>query len=602
MKVLGIASDFHDSSAALVVDGRLVASSAEERFTRNKHDSSFPKFASEFCLREAGLKAGDLDLVVFYEKPFSKWIRVLESSLVHWPTSRSEFVESQGEWLGRKLWTRAILAQKLGISANRVREVEHHRSHLVQAIVGAPYARSAVLTVDAVGERSTASMARAWWEGEVLQLEELGKTEFPHSLGLFYSAITAFLGFKPMNDECSVMALAAFGVPKYKEAFRKILQLEANGFWSIDPSFLQFDRFLSAPWTDRFLQLFGRPRDAGNALGFSSLRETQAGREDQHWADLAASAQFVLEEALLHSARHLRLVSGERNLCFAGGVALNCVANSRLVKEAGFAQLHVPVEPGDGGASIGAAFAGYFESARSPRKAFAHPVYLGAKGNGVEALAREIDVEHSWEYQRLGARCDRRKWNVQRVSDPEARADLLAEALAAGRVAGLFQGRSELGPRALGHRSLLFRPDSVELAERVSGEIKDRAPFRPYAISLLSEDATEILDLSGFEGAALPLRLMQLAVPVRSEWRSRLRAGLHVDGSTRPQLVSEADDSFFHAVLCRFKKRRGLGALVNTSMNESGYPLVGSSEEALMLFSRTSLDLLVVDDLLIGKE
>ena len=209
MRVLGLASDFHDSSAALVVDGRLVAAAAEERFTRNKHDSNFPKFSSEFCLREGGIKTEDLDLVVFYEKPFTKWVRVLESSLKNWPHSRREFVESQSEWLGKKLWTKAILSQRLKLSPAKILEVEHHQSHLVQAFVGSPFASAAVLTVDAVGERSTASMAKAAWKGERLEVQELARAEFPHSLGLFYSAITAFLGFRPMNDECSVMALAA---------------------------------------------------------------------------------------------------------------------------------------------------------------------------------------------------------------------------------------------------------------------------------------------------------------------------------------------------------------------------------------------------------
>lgn len=593
MKVLGLSSDFHDSSAAMVVDGSLVASAAEERFTRNKHDSSFPRFATEFCLSAAGIQAKDLDLVVFYEKPFQKWIRVLDSSLAAWPRSRSEFVESQGEWLGKKLWTKALLAKRLGVAANKIIEVEHHHSHLVQAFVGSGFSSAAILTVDAVGENSTAAMARASWKGDHLVVEELGRAVFPHSLGLFYSAITAFLGFKPMNDECSVMALAAFGKPIFAEDFRRMIRLEENGFWQLDTNYLRFDRFLSAPWTEKFTDLVGQPRNGEEKLSFSSLRESHPSPEERHWANIAASAQLVLEEALLHSVSALQARTGEQNLCLAGGVAMNCVANTLILKESGM-KLHIPVEPGDGGASIGAAFAGYYSHATNPARAHAYSIYQGGTGNDIEPMLAQIDVEHSWEYQKMGARKDQRHWKWERT--PKA-ASLAADALAEGKVVGLFQGRFELGPRALGNRSILFRADQVEVAERVSREIKDRAPYRPYAISMMAEEAPELLELPEASGRAL--HWMQLALPVRDP--AGLRAGVHTDGTTRPQLVAKKENPFFHELLTQLKARTGKGAVVNTSMNESGYPLVGSAEEALLLFARTSLDLLVLDDLVIRK-
>lgn len=594
MKVLGLSSDFHDSSAALVVDGRLVASAAEERFTRNKHDSSFPRFATEFCLAEAGIAAKDLDLVVFYEKPFRKWMRVLDSSLSAWPRSRAEFVESQGEWLGKKLWTKALLAKRLGLPAAKILEVEHHQSHLAQAFVGSGFSSATVLTVDAVGENSTAAMAKASWKGDRLVIEEIGHAVFPHSLGLFYSAITAFLGFKPMNDECSVMALAAFGKPIFTEDFRRVLRLESNGFWSIDASYLRFDQFLSAPWTEKFTDLLGQPRRAEDTISLSSLRASPLSLECRHWANLAASAQLVLEEALLHSVSFLKDKTGEQNLCLAGGVALNCVANTRILRESGMA-LHIPVEPGDGGASIGAAFLGYYSRAANPSRAHAYSIYQGATGNDPEPMLSEIDIEHSWEYQKMGAVKDERRWAWERTAEAAVKA---AEALAEGKVVGLFQGRFELGPRALGNRSILFRPDRLDLAERVSREIKDRAPYRPYALSLLAEEAEELLDLGNGEKSR-PHHWMQLALPVKDP--ASLRAGTHIDGTTRPQLVAKKENSFFHSLLSEVKARTGKGALVNTSMNESGYPLVGSSEEALLLFARTSLDVLVIDDLVIRK-
>lgn len=602
MKILGLSSDFHDSSAALVVDGRLVAASAEERFTRNKHDSHFPALAIRHCLGEGGLAARDLDLVVFYERPFRKWVRVLESSVADWPRSPGEFVESQSEWLGKKLWTRALLSQRLELGIERIREVDHHFSHLVQSFVGSPFESASVLTVDAVGERSTASMGEARWRGGRLEIESLAHAEYPHSLGLFYSAMTAFLGFRPMNDECTVMALAAFGKPVYAPQLRKALREREDGFWEIHPEYLQFDRFLHAPWTDSFTALLGKPRDPSEPLGFSSFRAHGPSATEAHWANIAASAQLVLEEGLLHSVRALLRKTGNRNLCLAGGVALNCVANSRLLRESGIAALHVPVEPGDGGASIGAAFAGYYDSPAPTGKAPAYPVYLGAAGNDIGPMTESIDVEHSWEYQKLGAPADLRAWRREKISSPSDRAALLARKIADGEVVGLYQGRSELGPRALGHRSVLFRADSTAIAERVSRGIKDRSAYRPYALALLEEDAAELLDLGGLDPRARPLHWMQLALPIQESQRARLAAGAHIDGTTRPQLVGPGDDPFFHALLLELKRRTGLGALINTSMNESGYPMVGAAEEALLFFARTSLDALMVDDFLVWRE
>ncbi len=586
MNVLGLTSDFHDSSAALVKNGQLIASAAEERFTRNKHDSNFPQFSLEFCLKQGDLQPQDLDLVVFYEKPFRKWMRVLDSSLRDWPHSRAEFVESQSEWLGKKLWTKALLAKRLGLPAKKIVEIEHHRSHLIQAFVGSGFSSAAILTVDAVGENSTASFGKAYWQNDELVVEEISQAVFPHSLGLFYSAITAFLGFRPMNDECSVMALAAFGEPTYYNELKKILSLETNGFWRLDSTYLSFDRFLHEPWTANFLNLFGEPRNPSERLPFSSFSVTEVSPRARHWANLAASAQKILEEALLHSARTLLKITGEKNLCFAGGVALNCVANARLAQEA---NLFIPVEPGDGGASIGAAF--------SPKAdPVPYSIYQGAAGNDLEKMLEQIDVEHSWEYQKLGAKKDWRNWRWEKLN-PMALSAEVAKQLADHKVVGLFQGRFELGPRALGNRSLLFRADSIELAERVSTEIKDRAKFRPYAISLLPEEKERLL---ATDLAPNLLRWMQVAVPVKE--KDLVRAGLHIDGSTRAQLVHATENPLYHSILTEVKNRIGVGAVINTSMNESGYPLVGSAEEALLLFARTSLDVLVIDDLIIRKE
>ena len=602
MKVLGLAADFHDSSAALVIDGALVASAAEERFTRNKHDASFPRLAVDFCLERGGLKADDLDLVVFYEKPFKKWFRVLDSSLKGWPRSRSEFVESQTDWLGRKLWTKAVIVSRLNVSPAKVIEVDHHYSHLLQAFVGSGFESAAVMTIDAAGEDSAATLSRARWENGRPKVEIISESSLPDSLGLFYSAMTAFLGFKPMNDECTTMALAAFGHPRYADRLRKVVRLdETTGFWRVSEKYLDFDRFMSAPWTPEFMELMGEPRDGSRPLPFSSFENRSVSDEAQHWADVAASVQIVFEECVLHTARKLARLTDERFLCFAGGAALNCVANTRLLHEAGFQRVHVPVEPGDGGASIGAAYAGYFKARNTTAPVTPYSVYMGGEGNDLGELLPKIDVEHTWEYHKHGAKPDRRGWIWERIADREKLAAQIADDLAENRVVGLFQGRFELGPRALGHRSILFRADDVELALKVSREIKDRAEFRPYALAILDEEAPRVLEMGGLSPELSTMRWMQLAVPLKYEALQGLRSGAHVDGTTRPQVVFREEEPLLHGVLEAAKSRLGWGAVINTSMNESGYPLVGSSEEALLMFARTSMDTLVIDDLIVRK-
>jgi carbamoyltransferase len=617
MKILGLSSGFHDSSAALVIDGKLVAAASEERFTRQKHDANFPRFATEFCLEQAGLRSQDLDKVVFYERPFDKWIRVLDSSLAHWPKGRTEFVESQLEWLGKKLWTKAALSARLMIEPAKISEIGHHTSHLVQAFVGSSFERAAVLTVDAVGERTTSAMAELSWADGAIQIKPLAEAEFPHSLGLFYSAMTAFLGFKPMNDECTTMALAAFGEPVYVNELSRVVKFEESGFWSIDPSYLDFDRFLEAPWTPAFTAIFGSPRSSSQRLSWSSLEMNQPSESDRHWANFAASVQVLLEEALLHSARSLKARVSVDRLCFAGGVAMNCVANTRLMKESGFRELFIPVEPGDGGAAIGAAFAGAYllpqskgeinlptadPNASATRvQTTTYSVYAGEAVDDDLSWLENLDLSRLTEYQKRGSPKDGRSWEKVK---PHTRLELarsVAELLTEGAVVAVADGRFELGPRALGQRSILFRPDREDLARRVSRDIKDRASYRPYALALLKEEATRLLADTGENAFANPLRWMQLAISVRPEERALVRAGLHIDGTTRPQVVDRAEPLLLASILSEFKALTGLGALVNTSFNESGYPLVSSAEEALHVFARTRLDALVIGSTLIRK-
>lgn len=430
---------------------------------------------------------------------------------------------------------------------------------------------------------------------------------------LFYSAMTAFLGFKPMNDECTTMALAAFGRPLFEAELDRVIYASEDGFWRIDARYLDFDRFLEAPWTDTFVEIFGPARDPRRSLGWSSLEKIEPSESDRHWADFAASVQAVFEKLLLHSARSLREKSGESKLCLAGGAALNCVGNARLAKDSGFRELFVPVEPGDGGAAIGAAFAGHYLAAPGARASdrvsvgaptHSYSVYMGQAHEFDPSWIECIDVPHSWEYRKMGAPLDARVWQVERGT-PGGLVRRVAELIEAGQVVAVARERFELGPRALGNRSILFRPDSVELALRVSERIKDRAAYRPYALALLPLEAAEHLE---FEEEGMPLqvdatmmRWMQLAVRVKASSHAKLRAGLHADGTTRPQVVVREENPFFHDVLVEVKKRTGLGAVVNTSLNEAGYPLVNTPEEAMLLFARTTLDAIVIGDVLVKK-
>lgn len=600
MRVLGLAFDFHDASAALIEDGQVIAAAAEERFSRNKHDAHFPRMAIDFCLEKGNTRAEDLDAVVLYEDPAKKWWRILRSNFQNYPAHAGEFIESQRAWLGKKLWAEALVTAKLGIPAEKLHKVGHHESHAAQAFLGSGFASSAVLTIDAVGETTTTGIFRASWGADARPIfEKVLEVEYPHSLGLFYSAMTAFLGFKPMNDECTLMALAAFGRPIHLAKLRRVVRATPEGF-ELFPGYFNFDRFLSAPWEPALVELLGAPR-AGEPLSFSSLEDRAVSVEEQRFADLAASVQALFEELVLHLANLAAQRTGEKNLCYAGGAALNCVANTRLLRESGFARVHIPVEPGDGGASVGAALLGYYRLAPAPAATRPYPVGLGARpaAAALEDLLERLDLPHLLEYRKLGSTETRDRWHWERRT-----AETLASAIAAhvmqGRVVALMNEGFELGPRALGHRSILFRPDDPALALRVSREIKDRAPFRPYALSMTEEAAEELLEQDGLRGQK-PLEWMQLAVAVRAERRASVRAGLHRDGTTRPQVVQPTSNKLLHAILDASRRAGGTGALINTSFNEAGYPIVGTPIEALHFFARTAIDVLVVGDLIIEK-
>ena len=624
---LGLSFDFHDSSASIVIDGKLVASAVEERFTRNKHDANYPKFAIEHCLQQAEISIDEVDNVVLYEDPAKKWLRLLKSTFRKFPNTSIEFAESQRTWLGKKLWSEAFVSKRLNVPMSKISKVNHHDSHAAQAFVGSGLTNAAVLTIDAVGESATTTIHKAAWENGQPKFKKLLEIEYPHSLGLFYSAMTQFLGFKPMNDECTTMALAAFGKPIYADVMRKMVHIDGDAY-TLSDKYFDFDAFLSSPFTEKFLTELGTPRDPRIKIHLSSFSEIGATKHittsDQFYADVAASTQLVFEEIVEHLAKVALKLTGEKNLCFAGGAALNCVNNYNLLTKLGIENLFIPVEPGDGGASIGAAFLGYFQktnggksakqsssqndSAAAPSADSAasarYPINMGASYSSkwLQEFVNNLDIEHLSEYRKSNVKTPTRKWKTQIIEKSEKDlTDFVASEIQAGKVVGFFQNRFEIGPRALGQRSILFKPDSVELANKVSSQIKDRAQFRPYALSILEEDAQDILDIPSQVNKSSTLKWMQLAVPVKTEVVQKVRAGLHIDHTTRPQVVSASDNSIYHKVLSSIKEKSGVGAVINTSFNESGYPIVNSPLEAIHFFARTDMDTLVIENFIIQR-
>jgi len=605
MNVLGISAYYHDSGAALISEGKVVAAAGEERFTRHKHDPNFPKFSIDFCLKTAKLLAQEVDRIVFYEEPHLKFVRVLTSSIAPFPFSARSFVRSMKSWLSEKLWTKNDISKRLDVHPNKIEFIPHHLSHAAQAFLGSGFNEAAILTVDAVGEWSCTSLYHATLDGE-LRLELLEEISYPHSLGLLYAAFTGFLGFRPNDGECSTMALSAFGKPVYADTIRQIIRTQKDGSYRIDQSYFNRDPMSDAPFSTKFLGIFGQPRDFKDPLPFSSFGggcESEAvSRDQQRFADIAASVQLVLEETLLGLLSKLSRLTKSRNLCMAGGVALNCVANARIAKESIFENIFIPPDPGDGGAAAGAALYSYY-MAHEGLHNFRSSPFLGKEydvGLDVEML-RNLD-SGSWNSHRMrnsaphpsGMRLDTKVYRSFAELVPEVVDDIRG-----GKIVGWFQGRFENGPRALGNRSILIDPSNVEVAKRLSKTVKQRASFRPYAFSITDDDAGKVLNTSG--GLPYTTKWMQSVETVNKQRAHLVGAAIHVDGTTRVQVCTKDDNSRFHQLLTLYGQETGTSALLNTSFNDSGYPMIASPAEALIVFARTNMDSLVLNDVVIRK-
>ncbi len=593
MRILGISAFYHDSAAALLVDGRPVAAAQEERFTRRKHDQRFPDYAIRYCLDEGGISLDDVDHVVFFEKPLLKFERLLETYLASAPAGFRQFRTAMPVWLKDKLFQKASLTKSLKAHAGagdveaKLLFAEHHQSHAASAFFPSPFEEAVVLTMDGVGEWATTSVAI----GRGASLETVREIRWPHSLGLLYSAFTSYTGFKVNSGEYKVMGLAPYGEPRFKDLIlSKLIRLKPDGSFWLDQSYFDYTTGLTMT-SRKFHDLFGGPpRRAEDPLG-------------QREMDLAASVQAVTEEIVLRVTRDLARSYGISNLCLAGGVALNCVSNGKVLRDGAFERVWVQPAAGDAGGALGAAYVAHHLHARQPR----------SLGNGLDGMAgaylgpqfQQGDVED--RLTRAGAQFT--------VKDDAATLTATVDALERGEAVGWFQGRMEFGPRALGARSILGDPRHPEMQRTLNLKIKYRESFRPFAPSVMAEHVAEWFDID----VASPYMLMVANVAAERRRtmtddeaalfgidklnvpRSSIPAVTHVDYSARIQTVHKETNPRYHGLLEAFRARTGCPVLVNTSFNVRGEPIVGTPEDAFRCFMGTEMETLVIGNCVLAK-
>ena len=582
--ILGLSAFYHDSAAALVVDGEIVAAAQEERFTRRKHDHRFPEHAVAYCLAEAGITAADLDYVGFYDKPYLKFERLLETYLAYAPLGFRSFLRAMPLWLNQKLYLPREISRRLDGYGKRVVFTEHHEAHGASAFFPSPYEEAAILTLDGVGEWATASFGTG--RGNRIALTH--QLVFPHSLGLLYSAFTYYAGFKVNSGEYKLMGLAPYGKPVHaQKILDHLLDLKADGSFRMDMSYFDYCRGLTMT-SPRFHDLFGGPPRAPE----SPLSERDM--------DIAASIQSVTEEVMLRIGRHVHAATGMKNLCMAGGVALNCVGNGRLLREGPFENLWIQPAAGDAGGALGAAQFIWHQLLDKPRT-----VRL-PDGQSGSLLGPRFDDEAVAAFlETTGARC-------RRFDDETSLLDFVVEQIASEKVVGWMQGRMEFGPRALGCRSILGDARSTAMQSVMNLKIKFRESFRPFAPSVLEERTHDYFEVREREPSPYMLLVAPVAAARRADLdgraegksgldllrlrRSEVPAVTHVDYSARVQTVDAARHGRYYRLLRRFEEKTGCPVIINTSFNVRGEPIVCTPEEAYCCFMGTDMDVLVLEN------
>lgn len=586
MNILGISAFYHDSAACLVRDGKIVGAVQEERFTRKKHDFSFPKNAINWCLKEAGLEVKDIDFIVFYDKPWIKFERILETSLTYAPSGIRQFIQAMPLWLKQKLWVPEVIKRELEFSG-KILFTGHHEAHAASAFYPSPFKDAAILTMDGVGEWETACIGVG--SGNEFELGQYLK--FPHSLGLLYSAFTYYCGFKVNSGEYKLMGLAPYGEPKYVDLiFDKLIDLKEDGSFKMDMRYFGYCNGLRMT-NSRFDKLFG-----------GQARKPESVITNRHM-DIAASIQHVTEEIILRMSRHVHRVTGQKKLCLAGGVALNCVGNGKILREGPFEDIWIQPASGDAGGALGAALLVWYK-------------YSGNLRNPDEKsdLQSTSLLGPSYSDQYIESYLKKEEISYKHLSGKEI-ANEVSGLIAEGSVIGWFQGKMEFGPRALGSRSILADARSPEMQSKLNLKIKFRESFRPFAPTVLAEKVSEWFELDR------PSPYMLLVAPVKKEKclksegfdklkgldrlktkRSEIPAVTHVDFSARIQTVNRNENQLFYDLINEFYKRTGCPVLINTSFNVRGEPLVLRPEDAFRCFMRTEMDYLVLGSFLLDKK
>ena len=586
MYVLGISAFYHDSAACILKDGKIIAAAQEERFTRKKHDQNFPSNAIKYCLKEAGINASDLGIVAFYDKPFLKFERILETYLTYAPRGLSSFLKAIPLWIKKKLWIKELIKDELNFNG-KILFPEHHASHAASAFFASPFQEASFLTMDGVGEWATTS----YGVGNGNNMEVLADIKFPHSLGLLYSAITYYTGFRVNSGEYKVMGLAPYGEPRYKNLiYEHLIDVKEDGSFKLDMSYFDYSAGLKMT-NNKFNSLFGGP---------PRKPESELSQKEM---DIARSVQEVTEEVVYKMAKHVRKVTGKKYLCLAGGVALNCVSNGKLLRSNIFEDIYIQPAAGDAGGALGCALIAWYQHLGNDRHAdgkndFMNGAYLGPEFSNSEI--QEYLEKKGYIYQKL-----------KNEELPEKIADLIADQ----KVIGWFQGRMEFGPRALGGRTIIGDSRSSETQKTINLKIKYRESFRPFAPSIREENISEYFDIDR------PSPYMLLVADVKKDKqiqmtkeqeeyfglkklniaRSEIPAVTHVDYSARIQSVNKKTNPRYHEMLTKLNEKHGCPVVVNTSFNVRGEPIVCTPKDAYLCFMRTEMDYLILNNFLLKK-
>ena len=562
MKILGISAFYHDSAAAIIIDGRVIVAIEEERFTRIKHDNQFPKQSIQFCLHSLGLTIDDIDAVSYYEKPLLKFERLLETFVTTYPHALKPFLQAISDWLGEKIKVEDHIRNATGWK-KQIYYISHHRSHAAAAYYSSPFTHAAILTIDGVGEYQTTAL----WHGKNENLKELCSLSFPHSLGLLYSTFTAFLGFKVNEDEFKVMGLAAYGKPIYVDDIYKIITIKKDGSFNLDLSHFSFREDFRM-WSSKFETKFGKPRKSDEPV----LKRHR---------DIAASIQTITEQILFAMLNHLATSTKEKNLCIGGGVALNALANGKMYENTPFKKIHILGTAGDSGAAIGSAL--YTHAMLTPKKPHipcCQSLYLGTgySDDIIEETLKLYPVSY------------------KKFDDEQKLLTTVATYLAKRKIIGWFQGRCEVGPRALGNRSILGVPNPRSMKDRMN-VVKRREQFRPFAGSILQEHVHEYFSVPEKNHAS---PFMNFCFQVKENKRKDLAAIVHNDNTCRIQTVSK-ENGIYYRFIKKFYDLTGIACVLNTSFNLKGEPIVEHPRQAIEDFLKTEMDYLVINNFFIKK-